>query len=700
MLGPKEQAVEALRGGDPERALELLRDAARATPRDAQIYGFAGVAYGQLQQFEEAVAALEYAVKLEPDSPANQYNLGRALEKVGRAEEAVDAYRQTLALSSRHQAAREALVRLGELPATRATSDPGAFASSPKVTAVSIPPVTDEKTAPAENHTTRRLATSAAPAPPESPASPAPSRHSPWLWAFGIASGILLVLVVLLSVALEHANHPPATVSVPPPAPAPAKVEEPAVVTVHSDTGTPAPSPQDVIARVKGSVVLVLVDGPDGVVSGSGFPVSADHVATCAHVVEHAEKIQILTATGQRINATVDRTDGANDVALLSCGPGLPPALKLGSLSSVREGDEIGVTGYPVVDRFLELGYQPVSSTSRGTISAKRVHSVNGHDVQTLQTDAAINEGNSGGPLISVKTGEVLGLAAAKFTDEAGINFASSADAVKALIPAPGSPAPAGSFALFAVDRKGTLEPVAIVQNGHLSEPPHPSPDGDSQDVLKFADTYFASGRSYHLLFGGADGGTARVVERKDSGTTLSAQAELHATAPIRGRIQALATDADNLARPSRSRRPASKEERDAALKVATDSFRTHGIPQEELGNVAVVNLTATNLDGGPNDELIGTFHVAVGELDHTLFCILEKKGDSYDAPVSEFHAAQDPGGADRQEEVLVDRVDIDGDGTAEVVTVVRGSESSGYRIYSKKNGHWQPIYHTGAVNQ
>lgn len=222
-------------------------------------------------------------------------------------------------------------------------------------------------------------------------------------------------------------------------------VQGPGVPAVSGNYGSPAypryqqaaaygsGSPQDVIARVKGSVLLILADGPSGLGSGTGFVISGNQVATCAHVIEGARSIQLFAPDGRRYRAAVGNADRLNDVAVLTVSGSLPPALSLGSYHQARDGDEVAVTGYPQVFSMLAEGYAPTPSTTRGAISAKRTQNVNGMVVPQIQTDAAVNPGNSGGPLYSLRDGTVYGLAASLLGGSQGMNFASSVDALRRL---------------------------------------------------------------------------------------------------------------------------------------------------------------------------------------------------------------------------------------------------------------------------
>jgi S1-C subfamily serine protease len=225
-----------------------------------------------------------------------------------------------------------------------------------------------------------------------------------------------------------HETPTPAA-SLPPAAPASSAPVAPATPPPSSHL---SPVPQDVIAKVKRSVVLILGRLPDGVASGTGFVAGPQEVGTCAHVVDGATKIVLVTADGQKMGASVQSIDPLNDVAVLHAEGPLPPPLTLGANSAVREGDEIAVTGYPEIFGLDQLGFEPASSTSRGTVSAKRTIEKEGSKVDELQIDAPLNHGNSGGPVYLTSDGTVIGLAQSVISDTQGLNFAASVDALKA----------------------------------------------------------------------------------------------------------------------------------------------------------------------------------------------------------------------------------------------------------------------------
>lgn len=147
--------------------------------------------------------------------------------------------------------------------------------------------------------------------------------------------------------------------------------------------------------------------------AGSGFIISADgYIVTNFHVVEGATSVSVTTNSNKNYIATVIGYDSANDVALLKIdGKNLPYAV-MGSSEKVSVGDQVAVIGNPLgeLTATLTVGY----------ISAKdRVLNGDGTSINMLQTDAAINSGNSGGPMFNMY-GEVIGIITAKFSGDSG----------------------------------------------------------------------------------------------------------------------------------------------------------------------------------------------------------------------------------------------------------------------------------------
>jgi serine protease Do len=142
---------------------------------------------------------------------------------------------------------------------------------------------------------------------------------------------------------------------------------------------------------------------PSGVVRGvgSGFIVTADGVIlTNTHVVDDAKEVTVRLTDNREFRAKVIGKDEASDVAVLRIDAKDLPTVKLGDSANVKVGEWVVAIGSP-------YGFD--SSVTAGIVSAKARSLGNDSYVPFLQTDAAVNPGNSGGPLFNLK-GEVIGI--------------------------------------------------------------------------------------------------------------------------------------------------------------------------------------------------------------------------------------------------------------------------------------------------
>ncbi|MDX6695432.1 MAG: hypothetical protein QOF02_3035 [Blastocatellia bacterium] len=113
------------------------------------------------------------------------------------------------------------------------------------------------------------------------------------------------------------------------------------------------------------------------------------------------------------------------------------------------------------------------------------------------------------------------------------------------------------------------------------------------------------------------------------------------------------------------------------------------------MRRLKVNNLTATDLDGDGQFEFIGDFVIKTGDISgarRDLFLIASAQGKGYRAELAEFQSYKMDSGFGRGI-AFVDQLDMDGDGTGEVVTVDEGFDAYGYSIYKKRNGRWQSIH-------
>ena len=163
--------------------------------------------------------------------------------------------------------------------------------------------------------------------------------------------------------------------------------------------------------------------------SGSGVIITSDgYIVTNNHVVEGGQNIRVCLQDGSEYEATLIGTDSYSDLAVIKIDATGLPAATLGTSSSMTVGDPVFAVGNP-------LGVLS-SSVSQGIISGlDRTINVDGHNMTLMQTDAAVNPGNSGGGLFNAN-GELIGIVNAKSygLDVEGIGFAIPMDTAKSII--------------------------------------------------------------------------------------------------------------------------------------------------------------------------------------------------------------------------------------------------------------------------
>ncbi len=168
--------------------------------------------------------------------------------------------------------------------------------------------------------------------------------------------------------------------------------------------------------------------------SGTGFVISSDgEILTNYHVVKNASKLTVTMNSGETYDATVIGYEEDSDVALIKINAENLATVQLGNSSALRVGDEVAAIGNP-------LG-ELTNTMTVGYVSAlDRYINTDGSPINMMQIDAAINSGNSGGPLFDMN-GNVVGITTAKYsgttnsgTTIEGIGFAIPIDDVTAIL--------------------------------------------------------------------------------------------------------------------------------------------------------------------------------------------------------------------------------------------------------------------------
>lgn len=191
---------------------------------------------------------------------------------------------------------------------------------------------------------------------------------------------------------------------------------------------------QDIYTQNIPSVVSITCQSSHSASSGTGVILSADgYIVTNAHVVENSSAISVQLTDDRIFNARLVGCDDISDLAVLRIDcTDLTPA-QFGDSSTLRVGDTVVAIGDP-------LGAAFRGTYTNGIVSAiNRDVDTNGRTMTLIQTNAALNSGNSGGPLINCY-GQVIGINTMKigtFTDTAGVEglgFAIPSTQVKEIV--------------------------------------------------------------------------------------------------------------------------------------------------------------------------------------------------------------------------------------------------------------------------
>jgi len=265
-------------------------------------------------------------------------------------------------------------------------------------------------------------------------------------------------------------------------------------------------------------------------------------------------------------------------------------------------------------------------------------------------------------------------------------------------------------FAVATAGGEMTIDPIiGLGPRGRVL----PAGTADEDSLKSFAANYYKAGRKYRLISGGGDAGTIIVKESKMGSDCFrtGASVEPRMAGRLGGNVMGLATDSQTLGQRPPSRRAPTDAERAGVETLVRTLLAQKRLTAAQLRNLKTINLTALDLNNDGAAELVGTFKVARGKgAADLLFLLAESQGAGggfraglsnhvglkvADLPGPEVFETAGAGGF--LSEILIDQLDIDGDGTGELFTYGQSLEGAQYKVYKKTRGRWLKL-HEGYV--
>lgn len=248
-------------------------------------------------------------------------------------------------------------------------------------------------------------------------------------------------------------------------------------------------------------------------------------------------------------------------------------------------------------------------------------------------------------------------------------------------------------FAVSAESGEGTMDAVVVVDGKQLRAP---FSDENKAGQKKFAQEYFAAGRTYRLIFGGGEAGSVKVKKWSEGCNSVHSEVTPSTSAHLGGQVKALATSSASLGKRASARRAPTDAERASVLALVNTIYTQNRTPATLIPSIKVTNLTATDLDGDGEYEFIGSFtSAAKNKFERDLFLIAKPQGAGMRADFAKFQAYQPPPEEFLSNIDFVDQLDLDGDGLGEVFATQAGFDAYAYLIFKKVGGRWRQVYQT-----
>ena len=264
---------------------------------------------------------------------------------------------------------------------------------------------------------------------------------------------------------------------------------------------------QQIYQKMIPSVVSIVTATETGTASGTGIVMTEDgYLITNEHVVDGAVSIQVLLQDESQYPASLVGSDAVSDLAVLKIDASGLTAAEFGNSDEVQVGDTVVAIGDP-------LGIELRGTMTDGIISAiNRDVTTNGRTMTLLQTNAQLNNGNSGGPLINIY-GQVIGINTMKM----GSYYSSSVEGIGFAIPI------------------ATAKPIVdeLIEKGYVAGRPAIGIQGDSVPGYAQAYYHFPNGVYVSYVYPGSDAQAKGLAEgdiiTEIDGTAVASMDDLNA---------------------------------------------------------------------------------------------------------------------------------------------------------------------------
>lgn len=267
-------------------------------------------------------------------------------------------------------------------------------------------------------------------------------------------------------------------------------------------------------------------------------------------------------------------------------------------------------------------------------------------------------------------------------------------------------PAPKSKPIVFAVLGDGKrIEPIAYAEKGKLEQAIDNA--AEAPRLAAFHRSYYKPASTYRLIFGGSNAGTVTIGKSDPKAECSANTADItfaSTRAKLKGNVMALATNVATTTKGSGVRRLPTPTERAEIEALVRSEFETQKNSASIAKDLKYHNLTALDIDADGSIEFVGTFWVQpAAKTRALLFFVAEKgSGGKYVFGTTDYRVIEEKDVMSGEiatvddgvyHERLLDILDIDNDGVAEVFTYVQSFEGAGFNAYKRENGKWTKIY-------